>query len=97
MDSKQIIEHLDRLCAESGIKGVSILACGILNREDHFSKFIVSAAGYSHESAMTVEEAFDKMRAKILSPEKLAARKREEAQRLVLEAELLEREGAQAS
>lgn len=98
MDSKQIIEHLDRLCAESGIKGMELLVIAGKDRAEYLNKFIANVPGSSDAcGGQTAEEAITKLRGNVKSPAKLAGEKREQAQKLILEAELIEREGAQAS
>lgn len=96
MNSKEITAHLDRLCVESGIKGMQLIAAGYASREDHESKFIAYTPGQNTESGATAEEAIAKFKEKMKTPAQLAVEKREQAQKLVLEAERLEREASNA-
>lgn len=94
--SKQITEHLDKLCSESGIRGLELIATGKQNRDETSCAFIActshsSDVGFNSESAATPEETIALVRSKLKTPAQLAVEKRETAQKLVLEAELLER------
>lgn len=98
MDSKQIIEHLDRLCAESGIKGMELLVIAGNDRAEYLTKFIANVPGSSDAcGGQTAEEAITKLRGNVKTPAKLAAEKRDAATKLILEAELLERESNQTN
>lgn len=95
MTSKEITESLDRICVESGIKNLQIIATGYFKREDYEKPFIACASGETSQTGDTAEEAITKFRAGHKTPAQKAAEKREAAQKLVLEAEILEREGGQ--
>ena len=95
--SQEIIEHLDALCRESGIKGLELIATGRHPRTPANCAFIActgpdSLCGFQNHSDETPEKAIEKVRERIKTPAALAAEKRDAAQKLVLEAELLERE-----
>lgn len=92
MTSQEITAHLDAVAKASGIKGLQIIATGYYERQPHENPFIVYCRDHGNESADTLELALDIFRSKMKTPSRIAAEKREAAQKLITEAEQLEQQ-----
>ncbi len=85
--SEQVLAWLKAKADASGIKGLGLLA-------STSGLFVVNIERpYNLESGVTAEEAIEKIRSKIPTPEKLAQEKRDQAHRLLAEAKALDAEG----
>ncbi len=84
--SEQVTAWLNAKADAAGIKDLGLIATtsGI---------GFIASVGSKLESAMTVDEAIEKLRVTLPTPEKLAQDKRDQAHRLLAEAEALDAEG----
>lgn len=93
MNPAEIIAYLDRLCVESGVKDLKLLASGSAKRYRDEANYIAYSTGVNTVIGETAELAIANYKAKVGTLAEQAATKRDLAQKLLLEAELLEREG----